>query len=498
MDTANEATSADRREPQTTAPRAAPAVAGDDHVPFSAQHPGAAESRAIGKRARAAVPREAHAEWDSPPGRRAPIQLLERQAETRVAELIPIRHGRMLVSPFTYYRGAALPMASDLSETPNSGLTVQLCGDAHLSNFGFFGSPERHLFFDVNDFDETSPGPWEWDVKRLAVSLEVAGRENEFTAKERAAIVTRSARAYRRAMAQFSGQSTLDVWYAHLDIDELLPRFQSMLNAKRTPAVWTAITKARAHDSLQAFDKLCSVQGGTPRIISDPPLIMPVEEVVGGLDEATAVDALHTIIDAYRRTLSSDRRHLLEQYRLVHLARKVVGVGSVGTNAWIALFLDRDRETPLLLQIKEAEASVIEEYSIPSIFSNHGHRVVAGQQLMQAASDIFLGWERYGRKDDRERDYYFRQLRDWKGSADITGMTPQGMELWAKMCGWTLARAHARSGDRIAISAYLGKSDAFDRAIQEFSFSYAEQNERDYHSLQDAVADGRLSATTGL
>jgi uncharacterized protein (DUF2252 family) len=456
----------------------------------------AEESVALGKKARAEVPREEHAVWEAQPAR-DPISLLERQAQTRVEELVPIRHGRMLVSPFTYYRGAALPMAADLAGTPDSGLTVQLCGDAHLSNFGIFGSPERHLFFDVNDFDETAPGPWEWDVKRLAASLEVAARENEFTTKERAAIVARAVRSYRKGIQDLSQLSMLEVWYAHLDIDALLPQYHSLLDPKKTPSVWQAIATARAHDSHQAFEKLCYIQDGIPRIVSDPPLIMPVEEFVAGADPAVVVESLHTIIESYRRTLPPDRRHLLEQYRFAHLARKVVGVGSVGTNAWIALFLDRDRGTPLLLQIKEAEVSVLEEFSTPSGFSNHGHRVVAGQQLMQAASDIFLGWERFA-WDGTERDYYFRQLRDWKGSADISGMTPAGMELWARMCGWTLARAHARSGDRIAIAAYLGKSNAFDRAITDFAVSYADQNERDYQGLQAAVEGGRLTATTGL
>ena len=455
-----------------------------------------AERVARGRDARERVPRSSHASWQPPAGRGDPVDLLEAQANTRVGELVPIRHGRMLVSPFTYFRGAALPMVCDLAATPSSGLSVQACGDAHLSNFGIFGSAERHLFFDVNDFDETAPGPWEWDVKRLAASLEIAGRENGYTRKQRAAIVRRAARSYREAMAQFAGMAMLSVWYAHLDMDEMLPRFRSLLNPKQTPSVWRAIAKARAHDSHQAFEKLCHFNEGEARIISDPPLITPVEQFLDGVDPGLLAQAMHRIIRSYRRTLSPHRRHLLDDFRLVHLARKVVGVGSVGTDAWILLLVD-DHGSPLFLQVKQAEASVLEPYTAKSEFSNHGRRVVVGQRLMQASSDIFLGWERFER-DGEARDYYIRQLRDWKGSADIGGMTPAGMKLWGEMCGWTLARAHARTGDRVAIASYLGKSDAFDRAIADFSVAYAEQNELDYRALQDAVASGRLAAEHGL
>jgi uncharacterized protein (DUF2252 family) len=451
---------------------------------------------ARGRAARENVPRSSHGVWEPPANRDDPIELLEAQAETRLGELVPIRHGRMLVSPFSYFRGAALPMASDLAAMPSSGLTVQACGDAHLSNFGIFGSPERHLFFDVNDFDETAVGPWEWDLKRLAASLEVAGRENGFTKRERTGIVRRAVRSYRETMREFAGMPMLGVWYAHLDMDELLPRFRSLLNPRRTPSVWRAIAKARAHDSHQAFEKLCQVQAGEPRIISDPPLITPVEECVEGIDASVIEQNMSKIMSSYRRTLAPNRRHLLDHYRFAHLARKVVGVGSVGTDAWILLLLD-DHDAPLFLQIKQAEASVLERFTRKSKFANHGQRVVAGQRLMQAASDIFLGWERFDWGEDR-RDYYIRQLRDWKGSADIQGMTAEGMELWGLMCGWTLARGHARSGDRVAIASYLGKGDAFDRAIADLAVAYAEQNERDYSALQDAVASGRLPAETGI
>ncbi len=454
------------------------------------------ERVARGKAARAAVPRASHAEW-SPALRVAePIDLLEEQASARVQELVPIRHGRMVVSPFAYFRGAALPMASDLAATPQSGLNVQLCGDAHLSNFGMFGSPERHLFFDVNDFDETGPGPWEWDVKRLAASLEIAGRDNEFDDKARARIVLRAVRTYRQTMRELAQSSMLDVWYAHLDTSTLLPRFRSLLDPKRTPSVWRAINKARAHDSHQAFDKLCHTPDDEPRILSDPPLILPVEELLGDVEGGVLLAAMDAFLRSYHRTLQRDRRHLLDHYRLVHLARKVVGVGSVGTEAWILLLLDESR-SPLLLQVKEADASVLERFTAKSRLANHGQRVVAGQHLMQTASDIFLGWERFD-FIGYERDYYIRQLRDWKGSADLAGMTPAGMELWGQMCGWTLARGHARSGDRVAIAAYLGKSDAFERAILSFSAAYADQNEADHRMLRDAVASARLSAETGV
>ena len=450
-----------------------------------------------GKKARLDVPLERHADWRARADRSDPIGLLESQARSRIPELVPIRYGRMMVSPFSYFRGAALPMAEDLSSTPATGFAVQLCGDAHMSNFGVFGSPERHLFFDVNDFDETAPGPWEWDIKRLAASLEIAGRDNEFPRKVRARIVRRAVRSYRQTMRELATVPMMSVWYAHLDVEAIMPRFSALLDPKRTPKVWNAITKARAHDSHQAFDKLCHVLNGETKIIHDPPLIVPVEEFATDIDPEAAADALARIVRDYRRTLQPDRRHLLEHYELAHLARKVVGVGSVGTDAWIALFLAREDGSPLFLQIKEAQPSVLERFTSRSTFSNHGQRVVMGQRLVQAASDIFLGWERFAWADE-ERDYYFRQLRDWKGSVEVNGMTPAGMDVWGQMCGWTLARAHARSGDRIAIGAYLGKSDAFDAALTEFSSSYADTTEQDHARLLRAVEEGRITAHTGI
>ena len=465
-------------------------------APNGRRYRSVAERVASGKRARQAVPRSSHARWEPLAGRGDPIELLERQAESRIGELVPIRHGRMLLSPFSYFRGAALPMASDLAATPISGLDVQLCGDAHLSNFGIFGSPERRLVFDINDFDETATGPWEWDVKRLAASLEVVSRESGFSTTNRSRIVRRAVRSYRGAMREFSSMSMLEVWYQHLDLDELVPRFRSLLDRKKTPSVWRAIAKARAHDHLQAFDKLAHVVDGECRIAGAPPLIVPIEDITVGVDAAVVSETLEMLIESYQRTLLPNQQHLLDQYRLAHLARKVVGVGSVGTDAWILLLLD-GRGSPLFLQVKEAEASVLEEFASKSEFANHGQRVVVGQRLIQEASDIFLGWDRF-RWRGGERDFYIRQLKDWKGSVDVAGMTAAGMALWGQMCGWTLARAHARTGDRIAIAAYLGSSDTFDRAIAAFAVAYAQQNDHDYRALIEAVAAGRLTAHTGL
>src|SRR5271170_5829157 len=457
------------------------------------------ERVARGKAARAEVPRSRHAIFEPPPRRPDPIKLLERQAKTRVPELVPIRYGRMLVSPFTFYRGAALIMASDLAATPRSGLQVQCCGDAHLSNFGVFASPERRLVFDLNDFDETLPGPWEWDVKRLAVSMLIAARDNDFSAKEQDQIVLDTVESYRTAMADFATMKNLDVWYAHLEIEKVLQEIGPQLNPKGVKKTKKMLAKARTKDSMTAFSKLTHVVDGEARIVADPPLIVPIEDLVHGKERDEMFDGLHELLDSYRETLEHDRRVLLEEFRLTDFARKVVGVGSVGTRAWIALMLGRDGEDPLFLQMKEAEASVLEEFLGPSEFHNHGERVVTGQRLMQATSDIFLGWLHVeSGTDGRERDFYGRQLKDWKGSAETEQMIATGMAAYGKLCGWTLARAHARSGDRIAIAAYLGKGPTFDGAIVEFSRAYAEQNERDYKALQAAVASGRITAETGL
>jgi uncharacterized protein (DUF2252 family) len=455
------------------------------------------ERKARGKAARNEMPLERQAEF-APEVRLDPIDLLEEQARTRVPELVPIRYGRMGVSPFTFYRGAALIMAADLAGTPTSGLHAQLCGDAHLSNFGLYGSPERHMVFDINDFDETSVGPWEWDVKRLAASLEIGGRDVGFTEKERRAAVAAGVNEYRTAMRSFAAMTNLEVWYAHIDIEELLPEIKAQVPPERAKMLDKALAKMKTRDSMQAFSKLTEVVDGEPRILSQPPLIVPIRELLDEEQWKTAEEEIAGILRSYRRTLETDRRHLLEQFRLVEVARKVVGVGSVGTRAWVVLMLGRDGQDPLFLQVKEAEESVLERFAGKSQYANHGQRVVAGQRLMQATSDIFLGWDRVTGIDGVQRDYYFRQFRDWKGSIEIGSLLPKGLAIYARLCGWTLARAHARSGDRIAIAAYMGKSDAFDRAIATFSVAYADQNERDYEAMQAAVKQGRLTSEAGL
>jgi uncharacterized protein (DUF2252 family) len=462
-------------------------------------HLSVSERVARGKAARAEVPRSSHATFEPSPNRPDPLKLLERQAAMRVPKLVPIRYGRMLVSPFTFYRGAALIMAHDLAATPRSGLTVQCCGDAHLSNFGMFASPERQLVFDLNDFDETLPGPWEWDVKRLAVSMLIAAINNGYARKDQERIVLDTVSSYRTAMETFAGTKNLDVWYAHLDIESALQELGPQLKPNIAKRTEKTLAKARTRDSMSAFAKLTHVVDGQVRIVDESPLIVPIDQLVDGPGKSELFEGLHQLIRAYRDTLEVDRRVLLEQFELADFARKVVGVGSVGTRAWIALMLGRDGQDPLFLQMKEAEASVLEEFAGPSEFSNHGERVVVGQRLMQASSDIFLGWLHVDSGiDGRSRDFYGRQLKDWKGSAEIEQMVPKGMAMYGKLCGWTLARAHARSGDRIAIASYLGKGDSFDKAILAFSDAYAEQNQRDYERLTAAVASGELVAQTGL
>jgi uncharacterized protein (DUF2252 family) len=457
------------------------------------------ERAARGKAARAEVPRSSQAAIEFPT-RRDPIALLEEQAVSRLPELVPIRYGRMLASPFAFYRGGALIMAADLARTPNSGLRVQLCGDAHLSNFGVFGSPERNLVFDINDFDETAPGPWEWDVKRLAASFAIAERENGFSDTERRMVVLATVRSYREAMGRFAGMRNLEVWYASLPVEQAFREFTAGVDRKRVRKAEADIARSRTKDSMHAFDKLTHLVDGEPRIISDPPLIVPIDELVPEASDREALqDEMRTLIRSYRRTLETDRRHLLESFRFVDLARKVVGVGSVGTRAWIVLFLGTDEQDPLFLQVKEAQQSVLEQFLGKSQYTNCGQRVVAGQRLMQATSDIFLGWQRTSStRDGQERDFYVRQLKDWKGSFAFEASAPVSAAAYGKACGWTLARAHARSGDRIAIAGYLGKADVFDQAIATFAETYADQNDRDYDALKQAVHSGRVSAQTGL
>jgi len=463
----------------------------------------------LGKEARARVPRASQAAFEPSSSRPDPVSLLERQAETRVPDLVPIRYGRMLVSPFTFFRGAALVMASDLATTPRSGLTAQVCGDAHLSNFGLFASPERAMMFDVNDFDETLPGPWEWDLKRLAASVVIAGRDQKFSKKECATAARKVGSTYREEMHRLAESSNLDVWYSRVDVEAVIAgltaraaRQASKEKAKRDEQMATKassiVAKSRTKDSLQAQAKLTEVVDGRRRIVSSPPLIVPLTELEAEQQPDALFESLHELVRSYRRTLQTDRRHLLEGYELVDVARKVVGVGSVGTRAWILLFEGRDSSDPLFLQAKEAEASVLEAFVGKSHYANHGERVVAGQHLMQAASDIFLGWQRVEGLDGVNRDFYLRQLRDWKGSFEIEGALPAGLAVYAGVCAQALARAHARSGDRIAIATYLGNSSVFDDALVEFAEAYADQNERDYGQLQKAEAEGRIKAEKGL
>jgi uncharacterized protein (DUF2252 family) len=471
-------------------------------------HPSIDERRALGKEARNHTPPSSHTGWAPASDRPDPVGLLEEQNRTREPDLVPVRHGRMLVSPFTFYRGAAKIMAADLKDTPTAGLGVQLCGDAHLSNFGVFASPERRLLFDLNDFDETLPGPFEYDVKRMAASFTIAARNNGFTKADTKAATLASVAAYREAMASFAEMGTMEVWYAHLDEDELLQGIRSAAKgakkktkkaAKRAEktAEKTA-AKARTRDSLQALSKLGELVDGRYRIVSQPPIVVPARELAAtyGLPREEVEAGVHEQFRAYRATLRDDQRHLLERFQVLDMARKVVGVGSVGTRAFIVLLQGRDHHDPLFLQVKEATRSVLEGPLPRSRYTQHGERVVQGQRMMQAASDIYLGWSRG--IVDIGRNYYWRQLRDMKGSVDVETMAPVGLGIYADMCGWTLARAHARSGDPVAIAAYLGEDDQSDRSISDFTERYADQNERDYQAFADAVRSGRLQALEGV
>ncbi|MFE9013650.1 DUF2252 domain-containing protein [Streptomyces cyaneofuscatus] len=454
-----------------------------------------AERAALGKEARRRSPRSGHAVYEPAPGRPDPLTVLEEQSAARVPELVPIRYSRMTESPFRFYRGAAAIMASDLAGSPVSGITAQLCGDAHLLNFRLLASPERQLMFDINDFDETLPGPWEWDVKRLAASLVIAGRANGFDDTERARVVRATVRSYRTAMIRFAETGDLGVWYAKIDaglLESLAAGRHGTKHGRRN--LVRAMAKARTRDSLQAFDKLTRTVDGRPRIAPDPPLLVPAADLLPDLERSALEDRFRGLLQRYGRTLASDRRHLLADYSLADVARKVVGVGSVGTRCWIFLLLGRDDRDPLLLQAKEADTSVLAAHTGPSRYRNQGERVVMGQRLMQATSDIFLGWERVDGIDGKRRDFYIRQLRDWKGIAVPEKMRPKDMRAFGELCGATLARAHARSGDRIAIAAYLGGGDTFDRALATFAEAYADQNERDHRALVDAVRTGRLPA----
>ena len=456
------------------------------------------ESPERGRAARAAAPRSSHGDWQPAAGRPDPVATLRTQAASRVQQLVPIRYGRMLVSPFTFYRGAAAVMANDLSRTPHSGVVVQACGDAHISNFGGFAAPDRRLIFGPNDFDETLPGPWEWDVKRLAASVEIAGRDVGLSTGRRRWIVRDCAREYREAMRSFARESHLDVWYERLNASELVDRFGGRLGAKGRIVFAKPFARARRKTSLRAVEKLTERAHGDLRFRHVPPLLVPLRHMPRLPDDRQESDYVRELLDEYEASLGEDHRYLFGTYRFVDMARKVVGVGSVGTRAWVFLLVGRDGKDPLVLQAKEAQRSVLEPYLGGSEFDNSGERVVRGQQLSQAVSDVFLGWQRSKGLDGHEHDFYVRQLWDWKASADLSALSLSGLHAYSRACGWSLARAHARSGDRLAMAAYLGAGTNFDKAIARFSSAYADQNELDYARLAEAVAGGEVEAELGV
>jgi uncharacterized protein (DUF2252 family) len=456
------------------------------------------ERAAFGRRARGEVPRSRHGQWEPGSGRTDPLEILALQGTTRLPDLIPIRYGRMAESPFAFFRGAAAVMAADLAHVDQTGLEVQLCGDAHLVNFGGFASPERDLVFDVNDFDETIPGPFEWDLKRLAASLEVAGRGRELDDLTRRSIVMQGTRSYRTAMREFADMGDLDIWYSRLDAAAIDARWGAQASRKLIANLRRQVAKAQSKDRLAALAKLTTEVDGSLRFVENPPLMVPAESIFTDIYSGQTLGSLHDALGEYRRTLSGDRQRLLDKHEFVDLARKVVGVGSVGTRCWVALFVGRDNSDPLFLQIKEAEAAVGEAFLGPSEYAHHGQRVVEGQRLMQGASDIFLGWDTFRGDDGVTRDFYLRQLWDWKASADVDAMTPEALGIYAQMCGWTLARAHARSGDAIAMGSYLGGGDQFDQAICTFAAAYADQNQRDFEALTAAIAADRIHAVGGV
>ncbi|MGZ4300433.1 MAG: DUF2252 domain-containing protein [Gaiellaceae bacterium] len=480
------------------------------------EHPSVDERRALGKKLGKKVSPSGDAGWKPAPDRPDPVALLAEQDATREPDLVPVRHGRMMVSPFTFYRGAAKIMAADLKDTPRAGLTVQLCGDAHLSNFGVFASPERTLLFDLNDFDETLPGPFEYDVKRMSASFTIAARNNGFSKAEARDVTLASVNAYRTTMAEFAEMQTMEIWYAHLTEQELLKAIKSFARTqelespkkaakkekktarKEEKAAKKTAAKARTRDSLQALSKLGEMVDGRYRIVSQPPIVVPARDVDPASYGLTADELQHAVQEqfrAYRATLQPDRRHLLERFEVIDVARKVVGVGSVGTRAFIVLLQGRDQRDPLFLQVKEATRSVLEDHLPKSRFKQPGERVVQGQRMMQAASDIYLGWTK---GVDANRYFYWRQLRDMKGSADVESLRPPALAFYARQCGWTLARAHARSGDPIAITGYLGKGDGFDKSVTDFSERYADQNDKDFRAFTKAIRTGRLTAIEGV
>ena len=449
---------------------------------------------AAGKAARARARRSSHAGWQPPADRFDPIELLQYEARERVPELVPIRHARMATSPFAFYRGTAGLMAADLAGTPVSGLEAQLCGDAHVANFGGFGSPERSLVFDLNDFDETLRGPWEWDVKRLVASTVIAADDLRIARRRALDIARRAARAYRRAMRRFASLPAIAIWYARASESDIAEAARKGATARDAARLRRRAQKARSKDSTRAFTRLAYRMDGSARIAADPPLITPIEELAG-VDDVEQINAtMIALLERYAATLPPERRTLLDRYRYVHAARKVVGVGSVGTRAWVLLLLGHDQGDPLFLQAKEAGHSVLEPYTAPCDVDNQGERVVRGQRLMQATGDVFLGWLRAEGLDGEERDFYVRQLWDWKLSADLAQMSARTLDVYGQLCAWTLARAHARTGDPAAIAGYLGSNDSVDRAMAAFAAAYADQSLRDYGAFVDAIGLGRIAS----
>ncbi len=483
-----------------TAPPRTPARAGKASAggPGSGE-PAPREERVLAGRAlRREVPRSAHAELpDGPPGR-DPLAVLGAQDATRIPELLPLRYGRMATSPYTFYRGAAAVMAGDLAGTPSTGLRTQLSGDAHLSNFGLFASPERHLVFDLNDFDETIPGPWEWDVKRLAASVEIAAREKGYSENRRRELVESAVESYRLCMRDLANRNSLDVWYAHMSSDELTTMFAEGLRRRSRRNMNRGFNKARTRDNMGAMRRFVDTEGGSPSLVADPPLIVPAADLTPeGTDRGHLVTWIQDLLAQYRRTLEPDRGVLFDRFRLIDIARKAVGVGSVGMQCWMLLLLGDDDGDPLFLQAKEVGPSVLATHLRSDGFDNEGQRVVLGQRLLQTVGDIFLGWIRVEGLDGRTRDFHLRQLRDWKASAEVSTMRRDSMEAYVRLCGWTLARAHARSGDRIAIASYLGGGPAFDVAVRRFAGAYADRNDADHRRLTDAIASGGIRAADG-
>jgi uncharacterized protein (DUF2252 family) len=453
---------------------------------------GVDERAAAGREARQAVPRSGLAEWSPAPGREDAVAILERQAASRIPELVAVRYGRMLRSPFAFFRGSAAVMAADLAGRPSPGLRVQLSGDAHLSNFGTFAGPDRRMVFDLDDFDETLPGPFEWDVKRLAASIEVAGRHRGFPPQVRRRALRRAAGRYRETVRRMAEMRTLEVWYARHEVEAMLAEYRSGPDGRELDR---RLARARGKDSLRALTKLTAVSQGRRRFVHDPPLLVPIEKLLVPEEAERAARLLRGCLRGYRSSLAAPQRALLDRFTVADMAHKVVGVGSVGARAWVVLLLGRDEGDPLVLQVKEAQPSVLEPHLGTGAYARQGRRVVEGQRLIQASSDIMLGWLTAEGLDGVQRDYYVRQLWNAKGGADLERISAERFPAYAELCGTALARAHARSGDAVALAAYLGRADTFDRAMEAFATRYADRNAEDFAALEAAADDGRIPAT---